>query len=316
MTKQHWARGAWAVVAIMATGVASAALPQQTSSDPATGQAPGINQGQENWNQQRTRGMTGRGKLDHFLVKVVIQANQDEISTARLAELRSSNQDVKKFAMQMVEDHTRLMNRLQQFKGGQHNGPMRGARQPADNLNNNGANSSPNFRSPTANGSTTSNPQIQGGTASNPSPANPNAVAQDQSGQDGALNQQGGRRTRGQTADQAKMDGRHDAAHQFVAIMEEVAKRTQQSMQRELSQKEGAEFDRAYLGGQIMAHMWLSDALSVFEQHASANLQPILQEGLQTAQQHLAHAKALLARIEQGQTKSTADRQTGGSGAR
>ena len=74
--------------------------------------------------------MAGRTDVDHFIVKVLIQANQNEIATARLAEQRSSNQDVKKFAMQMVEDHTRFVNRLTQFQGGQNVRPTRGARQP------------------------------------------------------------------------------------------------------------------------------------------------------------------------------------------
>jgi predicted outer membrane protein len=113
MTKVHWARGAWAVAAIMATGIASAALPQQTRSDSAGGQA--AQQNQRDRGQQRA--MAGRTDLDHFLVKVVIKANKDEIASARLAQQKSSNPDIKKFAMQMVEDHTRLMNRLEQVRG-------------------------------------------------------------------------------------------------------------------------------------------------------------------------------------------------------
>lgn len=85
---------------------------------------------------------------------------------------------------------------------------------------------------------------------------------------------------------------------------------------RELSQKEGVQFDRCYLGQQVMAHMWLTDAITIFERHASTDLQPVLQEGLQTAQQHLTDAKALLARIEQGQPKSTAERQSDNFNAR
>lgn len=130
MSKQHLVRGAWAVAAIMATGVAWAALPQQTSNDPASGQAPGTTQRSADWNQNRGRAMNGRVDVDHFLTKVIRQANRDEIATAQLAEKRASNPDVKKFAMQMVDDHTRFMNRLQQFEAGQHKA-MPGARNAA-----------------------------------------------------------------------------------------------------------------------------------------------------------------------------------------
>jgi len=136
MTNVHWARGAWAVAAIMATGIASAALPQQASDDSNGREAPAT-QNQRNWGQPGGRAMASRMDLDHFLVKVVINASKDEISSSRLAQQRSSNPDVKKFAVQMVEDHTRLLNRLEQFRGAEHGergpGMRRGAAPGAAN---------------------------------------------------------------------------------------------------------------------------------------------------------------------------------------
>lgn len=283
MTKVHWARGAWAVAAIMATGIASAALPQQIPGN-ATEPVPETPQNQPNWQQQRGHAMAARTNLDHFFVKVAIKASKDEISSARLAEQRTSNPDVKKFAMQMVDDHTRLLNRLEQFRGterGERGPGMRRSVAP-------GAVNGLTARSQT--GVETTSPTVPSGSAA------PNAVARDQTGQ------RFGRNMPGQTG----IAGHHDAAHEFAAIMEEVDDQTQKSLQHELSQKEGVQFDRCYLGQQVAAHIWLTDALQVFERHASSNLQPILQEGLQVAQQHLTHAKALLARIEQSQPKSTA----------
>jgi predicted outer membrane protein len=279
MTNVHWARGAWAVAAIMATGIASAALPPQTPGNPATGQAPATPQYQRNWPQQRGHAMASRMDLDHFLVKVVIHASKDEISTARLAQQRSSNPDVKKFAMQMVDDHTRLLNRLEQFRGTEHGERGRGMRRGTTPGTVNGLSPQPQTGQP---GATTQ----------------PNAVVQ------------------GETGGQRWNTSHREPAHEFTTIMEDVDNQAQQAMQRELSQKEGVQFDRCYLGQQIAAHIWLTNALQVFEQHASPNLQPILQEGLQVAQQHLTHAKALLARIDQGQPKSTALQQNERTNAR
>lgn len=362
MSKQNWTRGIWAVAAIMATGVALAASPQQTSNDPATGQAPGTAQrsGQRSadWNQNRGRAINGRADVDSYLVKVVLQANRDEIATGHLASQRASSQDVKKFAMQMVEDHTRFMNRLQQFQGQHHAASSRMNRQPAYNTSNRGTfNSAAATTSGTQSQSTdtandhnassgtvtTSAPVTSGtqsqasdtandhnatsGTVTNAAPVtsgtqsqtsdtandhNAAGVGQTTSAP-GTYNQAApaGRQLRGQMAGQqmagqTEMAGRHTAARQFVTIMDEVATQTQRTVQRELSQKEGAQFDRCYLSGQVMDHIWLIEALKVFERNASPGLQPILQEGLQTAEQHLTHAKALLAKIEQGQAKSTA----------
>jgi len=274
--------------------------------------------------------MMGRTDVDNYLVKVVLQANRDEIATGRLANQRTSNQDVKKFAMQMVDDHTRLMNRLQQFQSGQRTRAMPGARQPAYNTGNGGTlNNVPATTAGTQSESRDTANDHNAISTPNGAPA-ATAGTQSQIGSDtandhnaagqgqinpapGSFKQPGtvGRRFGGQMVEQNEMAGRRTAAYQFATIMEEVANQAQQSVQRELSQKEGAQFDRCYLSRQVMDHMWLVDALTVFERNSSPGLQPILQEGLQSAQQHLVHAKSLLARIEQGQAKSTALRELG-----
>jgi len=329
MSKQNWARGTWAVAAIVATGVTSAALAQQSASDQTAGQTPGTVERPANSNQHQGRGMMARTDIDHYLIKVVLQANRDEIAMGRLANQRSANLDVKKFATQMVDDHTRLMSSLQQFQSRQHTGAMPRAKQPAYNDVNGGTqNNAPantigtpaesrdtandhNATSGTLNGvpaTTGTQSQARSDTANDHNAANQDQI----NPAPGSLNQPGtnGQRFGNQMVGQNEKAGRRSAAHQFATIMEEVANQTQQSVQRELSQKEGAQFDRCYLSRQIMDHMWLVDALTVFERNASPGLQPILQEGLQVAQQHLAHAKALLARIEPGQAKSTAQRES------
>ena len=67
---------------------------------------------------------------------------------------------------------------------------------------------------------------------------------------------------------------------------------------RDLSSKEGAQFDRCYLACQLFGHMWVVEALQSFEREASPQLKPILQEGVQVSQQHLIHVKNLLAKLD------------------
>ncbi len=292
MSKQHWVSGTWAVAAIMATRVAWAALPQQNSNDRATGQVPSTTQRSADSNQNRGRAVNARVDVDHFLTKVIQQANRDEIATAQLAAQRASNPDVKKFATQLVADHTRFMNRLQQFEVGKRS-TMPGARTQGFNR---GAS---NFQPAPA----TTQSQATSDTANEH-----NATGQFQTNPPRSFNQAA---TAAPGVAGQDMHARHNAAHQFIGIMDQVAAQTERSIQRELSQKEGAQFDRCFLSWQVLDHMWLVDALTVFEQNSSPGLRPILQEGLQTAQQHLTHAKGLLSRIEQGHTKSTAQRETG-----
>jgi predicted outer membrane protein len=78
------------------------------------------------------------------------------------------------------------------------------------------------------------------------------------------------------------------------------------SMQRELSSKEGREFDKCFIGSQIGGHMYLIDELKVLERHASSDLQGTLRTGRETAQKHLDRAKEIMKDIEKNETKTAA----------
>ncbi len=69
-------------------------------------------------------------------------------------------------------------------------------------------------------------------------------------------------------------------------------------MTQELSQKEGAQFDKCYMHGQVAAHMAMADHLAVFSRAGGENLQTLCQEGLQTTRQHLQTAKQIANRLD------------------
>jgi predicted outer membrane protein len=60
-----------------------------------------------------------------------------------------------------------------------------------------------------------------------------------------------------------------------------------------LSEKQGAEFDKAFVAQQYMAHLGMKAAIKGSEPFASQQLKPVLQESLQTTEKHLAEAKNL-----------------------
>jgi predicted outer membrane protein len=280
MSRQLWTRGIWGFVVSLATSaVAIAAPPQQQGGNPL--EQP--QQPQQQF-QNRTfdraaanRPMAGHD-LDHFLVKVLTKANKDEIEMGKLAEQRSSNADVKQLATQMVQDHTRFLNQLEQFKGA--GGPQMQGRAA--------------FRGTTPDGQ----PQPQQPQFQNPQNAQQPGIGGQQgiAGQQGIGGQQGMAGRQGMRGEH--MMGEHGPAGQFAQIMEEVDRNMQQTLIRELSSKQGVEFDRCYLTGQLFGHMWVVDALKTFQQHASPQLRPMLQEGLQASEQHLTHIKSVLARID------------------
>jgi predicted outer membrane protein len=225
--------------------------------------------------------MVGRHDLDHFMVKLLIKANKDEIEMGKLAEQRSGNADVKQAANQMVQDHTRFLNQLEQFKGMRGTGQQAGEQQETQGRAAFRGNS-PEGQSP--------QPQQQVFPQRGQQPGNIN--------QPGIAGQPGIGGQRGMAGRGERMMGEHGAAAEFGKVMEEVDRNMQQTLIRELSSKQGTDFDRCYLGGQLFGHMWVIEALKTFETQASPQLKPILQEGLQASEQHLTHIKSLLARMD------------------
>jgi len=252
------ARAFWSMAALGVCGFAIAALPQQPN-EPAAGGGPSEQTNEPATPRTAREGrfghMAARGNVDHHMVHCLMNGNRGEIALSQFAQQRSTNEDVKKFASQMIEDHNKFLTKLQSVAGKRH--------------------------------------EANEGTGVEQAAGTTNAT---------------------DTAENAKT-GKHHMGHwggasaaQFLKILDEVAQQCQQSKQQELSQKTGTHFDVCYMGMQIGAHMMMADELTVYGKHASAELRPILQEGLETTKQHLTRAKELEQRLAEGLTKSTASR--------
>ena len=94
---------------------------------------------------QRVSGQTqGANYTDQQLAAWLLVDNRGEIQLARLAEEHASCDEVKDFAKQMVDDHAKMVEQLQQFAGGQ----RRASRQDEDEESSNerGQNARPRNR--------------------------------------------------------------------------------------------------------------------------------------------------------------------------
>jgi predicted outer membrane protein len=116
------------------------------------------------------------------------------------------------------------------------------------------------------------------------------------------------------TAESRTAPGKDGEQHEHMAKMmkihEEIADQCRASVQRELDSKQGKAFDECYMGLQIGAHMKMVDELTVLARHVSADFKPVLEKGLQTAQQHLKDAKQVMNDINEPQTASAKDSTT------
>jgi predicted outer membrane protein len=84
-----------------------------------------------------------------------------------------------------------------------------------------------------------------------------------------------------------------DVSQQMVAMQRSVAQHCLQLTQRELGEKNGAEFDRCYIGQQVGAHVAMLAKLKGSEQFATGELRNFIQEATKTVESHHKHAKEL-----------------------
>lgn len=199
------------------------------------------------------------------LVRWLSVGNNGEIQLGQFAQRHSRNERVRQFAQMMVNDHTQFAQKIQQAAGRE-----AGAAGPQG--------------APTASG--------RSGASEAPSA---NRVESDVSRPAGASATVGPAGPAGQStqAGPAGMAGALD----LLRLKEQCGQNKLALIQRELERHQGADFDRAYVGQQIMAHTEMLADLQAARTHATGGLQQAIDEGIETTQKHLDHARQLMQQL-------------------
>jgi len=80
----------------------------------------------------------------------------------------------------------------------------------------------------------------------------------------------------------------------FLEVKRQMAQMCLANAQREWNEKKSGDAELCYLGGQVVAHQKMIEAQKVLRQYASADLQAVLDKGIEGTESHLEHAKQLL----------------------
>jgi len=288
-------------------GLSETSLAQRATQDrePAAGAAvrAGQNAGAERVTTQRQVGAAGQqaGLSDEALAAWLIIDNQLEIAASEMAQEKSQSPEVKQFAQQMVQEHTAYLNKLRQIAGplGQGikiqgaAGAEGGAAQPGGERSSGGTQG----RSAQLNAADGQAAQ----TATDTEARRASAAVEDGQRAGAAAVRAGG---------QAGAHG--GAGMQLVSLKQELGQQCLATASRELQEAQGPEFDKAYIGMQKGQHLQMLDTLAVFQRHASPQLRPLIEQGIQTTQQHLQHVKTIKQQLDN--MPSTARRPAGGEG--
>ncbi len=92
-----------------------------------------------------------------------------------------------------------------------------------------------------------------------------------------------------------------------VALLKELGDQCLSSARKELEEKQGAEFDRCFMGMAVGGHMKVNDMMVVFQRHATGDLKNVIMEGQKTVEMHLQHAKELSKKL-QGEVVKTPEK--------
>jgi predicted outer membrane protein len=218
------------------------------------------------------RGSQATGQNDQvkqYFAKCLLKQNESEVEIAQIAQQQAQNPEVKQFAQMLVEDHRQLIQKLKPLAGAQ------------------GAQSST---------STSLGNQTQ-------------TDAQRQASDTTRLPGSSGAGQPNRNVNQNTTSGQQDSALTEVAqIQEQIADRCTQALREELQQKQGAEFDKCFVGAQVGGHMHMLAELEVLEQQGPDQVKQIAQQARPKVQQHLDQAKQLMEQLEGA--NPTAERQS------
>jgi predicted outer membrane protein len=90
----------------------------------------------------------------------------------------------------------------------------------------------------------------------------------------------------------------------FVALKQQIGQKCLELVQRDLEEKEGSQFDKCYIGGQIGEHMHVLATLEVVRNQASPELAAVLDKGIETTKSHLEHAQKIMKALDQQSTET------------
>lgn len=219
---------------------------------------------------QDPRGAQSQTQSDSILATWLLVDSENEIAIARIGQQRATNPEVKQFAQKMIDDHGKIVQKLQPLAS-------RGSARVGQ------AGTEPRRTPETGN---TGNPPTGTPTTGTPPAGTPPETGRDPKGEYPA----------GTPRDASGVRAMGELDHE--RLVRDLGRQCLASATKALQEKQGAEFDRCFMGMQVGAHMKAVDHIEVFRTFASAALKPTLDEGLKTMQAHLQHAKDLAKRTD------------------
>lgn len=192
------------------------------------------------------------------IAAIKLKECRNEVELAKFAQQKTQNAEVKEFAARMIKDHTEACKDLEKWAGGAH---------------------------------------AAGATRSDATAKEKEETTEDKPGARLELQTKRGG-TVGVDFNAGKGAAAGSGSFNWVAIHQEMADKCLAVAKKELTAKEGAEFDKCYIGMQVGAHQKMIIADEVLAKYVSPEAREKLEKCKATATEHLEAAKSIMKSLE------------------
>jgi hypothetical protein len=109
------------------------------------------------------------------------------------------------------------------------------------------------------------------------------------------------------SATQTRTTGANQGGLDFLEAKREIAQKCLASAQHQWNAENTAECEMGFVGAQLVMHHQMLETAKVLKQHASPELQSVIDQGIQTTESHMKHANELLHSLAAADRKSQSD---------
>jgi predicted outer membrane protein len=266
-------------------------------------------------------------EVQQFMANCLLAENEAEVQLTQLAEQQAQSSSVKQFAQKMAQDHRQMIQQLQQVAGTQGSSSSSLGASGSTSATSSGTSGSSSLGTSGTNSAGTTTSGISGvgaGTSDSSGTAGTSGTS-GLSGTSGSGTSSASALPGSSAASGTASSGRSSlsssqttdlaggvasatsggAVQQLGQLERQILDRKMQLTKEDLQQKQGAEFDKCFIGTVIPAHVHAVAQLEVLEKQGG-QLAQIAQQARPIVQQHLDHAKQLMRQL---------DNQSGNSGS-
>lgn len=264
---KKWNVGAVALLVAVVWGTAGFAWQAEPRTPPK----------QDETTRTTTQSMTLDRPLVEFFASKLVLCNNAAIQCSQLAAGKASNNEVKQFAETMAKEHAKFNEQLKAFNASYGVEPI--------------TETAPTAKKTTAQGAAKADTERAAEQA---------AAKEPPAAKDPAVAQQPAIKTQTETSFRV---GDKATLQRVFEVCKAASDNASAAGKEMISKKSGAEFDKAYMGGQVMGHVMALAELKALESRATDEFQSVIREARANIEGHLQKAESICKSLEN--TKET-----------